>query len=233
MQKKAEKKINIAIDGYSSTGKSTLARDLARDLGYRYIDTGAMYRAVTLWALRKGWLLNGQVNPELNGQLDQVHIEFTSPQRGTAATLLLNHEEVEEALRTPEVAEYVSEVARLSPVRRFLVKQQQAMARQKGVVMDGRDIGTVVLPDAELKLFMTAEPEVRVERRFQELAAKGVLIDRQEVRENLRKRDRIDSNRRDSPLKQATDARILDNSEMSQSEQLALVKQWVKAVLEA
>lgn len=219
-----EKKIIVAIDGHSSCGKSTLARDLARVLGYAYIDSGAMYRAVTLFFLDKGidW-----TDPEAVAKaLQDIHIEFRATQAGNQT--LLNGVLVEEDIRSMRVSDYVSPVSAISAVRRAMVAQQQLMSRQRGVVMDGRDIGTVVFPDAELKIFLTASTEVRVRRRYDELLAKGINISPEEVRANLFDRDRIDSTREDSPLKQAEDARILDNTQLGREEQLALALQWAR-----
>ena len=219
-----EKKIIVAIDGHSSCGKSTLARDLARVLGYAYIDSGAMYRAVTLFFLDNGidW-----TDPEAVAKaLQEIHIEFRATQSGNQT--LLNGVLVEEDIRSMRVSDYVSPVSAISAVRRAMVAQQQLMSRQRGVVMDGRDIGTVVFRDAELKIFLTASTEVRVRRRYDELRAKGINISPEEVRANLFERDRIDSTREDSPLKQAEDARILDNTQLGREEQLALALQWAR-----
>ncbi len=221
--------INIAIDGYSSTGKSTLARDLAARLGYRYIDTGAMYRAVTLYALRHNMIDGSRVSPELEEHLkDRIKLEFKYNPDREASDIYLNGENVEAAIRKMEIARSVSEVAAISAVRRFLVKSQQLMARDKAVVMDGRDIGTVVLPDAELKIFVTASSQVRVQRRFDELRGRGDEITRHEVEANLEQRDLIDTSREDSPLKMADDAQLLDNSELNPQQQLKMVEGWVR-----
>ena len=223
------RKINIAIDGFSSTGKSTLARDLARQLGYRYIDSGAMYRAVTLYALRNGIINKGELSKEkLINAIPEISVGFEWNEHVGAFQVSLNGEIVEPDIRKMEVARFVSPVAAISEVRRFLVSQQQEMADHKGIVMDGRDIGTVVLPNAELKMFVTASQEIRTDRRFRELSERGLELTREEVAENLRKRDHIDSTRADSPLVQADDARLLDNSEMSMQEQLALALSWVE-----
>lgn len=222
-----DKAINIAIDGYSSTGKSTLARELAALLGYRYIDTGAMYRAVTLYAVRAELIENGVLNDEkLSNALDDISLEFHHNAERDASDIFLNGENVEPYIRKMEVARYVSDVAAVSAVRHFLVEQQKTMAHNKKVVMDGRDIGTVVLPEAELKIFVTANRSVRVMRRFEELKAKGENVTRMEIEANLEQRDLIDTTREDSPLKRADDALILDNSELTREEQLQLAYSW-------
>ncbi len=223
--------INVAIDGYSSTGKSTLAKDLAHTLNYRYIDTGAMYRAITLYALRKGYIADGRVSQRLVHDIDSIIVEFHFNDDLEKAEIFLNGENVEGPIRDMEVANSVSAVAAIPEVRRFLVRAQQKMAVHKRVVMDGRDIGTVVLPDAELKIFVTAREEIRVERRFQELINRGKKVTKEEVKANLSQRDLMDTTRKDSPLKKADDARMLDNSSMTRAEQLALAKRWVHEVL--
>lgn len=221
--------IKIAIDGHSSTGKSTLARQLAADLGYRYIDTGAMYRGVALYALEQGLIRDGKVAAQkLADQLDSIQLNLSYNPKRAATDLWLNGQNVEDQIRTARVAACVSEVAALSAVRQHLVAQQRALAANGGIVMDGRDIGTVVLPAAELKIFMTAQPEIRARRRYEELKNKGQEESLDSVRKNLEKRDELDSTRADSPLRQASDARILDNSQLSPDEQLSLVKKWVR-----
>lgn len=222
--RKDMRKIVIAIDGHSSSGKSTMAKDLAKEIGYTYIDTGAMYRAVTLYALRQGFFHDGKIDEEaLRAAIDQIHISFRyDPASGRAATYL-NGENVETEIRSMEVANHVSPIAALGFVRHALVAQQQEMGREKGIVMDGRDIGTVVFPHAELKLFVTASPEVRAQRRVDELRAKGQEVSYEEVLENVKRRDLIDSTRAESPLRQADDALVLDNSRMTIAEQ----KQWL------
>jgi CMP/dCMP kinase len=214
------RKINIAVDGHSSCGKSTLARDLARELGYVYIDSGAMYRAVTYFFLEQGtdWNKPEAVQEALAG----IQIEFRNGQTW------LNGESVEEAIREMRISEQVSHVAAIPAVRRALVAQQQRMGAQGGVVMDGRDIGTVVFPDAPLKIFLTASPGVRAQRRLAELEAKGKKATLEQVRANLLERDRIDSTREDSPLMQAPDARLLDNTALSREEQLQIALQWAE-----
>ena len=219
------KKIVIAIDGHSSCGKSTMAKDLAREIGYVYVDTGAMYRAVTLFALRHQ-LFNddGSIQADQLEQLmDQLHICFKfSPGTGRPDTYL-NGELVERLIRSLEVSSHVSPVAALPFVRTAMVRQQQAMGQDKGIVMDGRDIGTTVFPQAELKIFVTASPEVRAQRRYDELKAKGMEADYGEILHNVQERDYIDSHREVSPLRQADDALLLDNSHMTIAEQ----KQWL------
>ncbi len=223
------KKINIAIDGYASTGKSTLAKDIAKSLNYIYIDTGAMYRAVTLFALRRKLIgKNFFKKQELLQALHQIDISFRhNPLTGKSETML-NGENVEEQIRQMEVSEYVSRIAEIPEVRKKLVEIQRKIARNKGVVMDGRDIGTVVMPDAELKIFMTASPEVRARRRWEELRTKGTEINYDEVLQNLMERDRIDSTRSVSPLTRTRDAVLLDNSELTREEQLRQVLDWVE-----
>lgn len=225
------KKIIITIDGYSSCGKSTLARQLAEQLNYLYIDSGAMYRAITLYFMqqRVDWGDHVQVK----NALQNIHLEFVHNQISGRNEMYLNDENVEQLIREMLVAEKVSEVAAVREVREFAVAQQQKMGEQKGIVMDGRDIGTVVFPHAELKIFMTADPAIRVQRRFKELYEKNKNISLHEVKENLELRDYIDANREVSPLRKADDAIILDNSQLSMEEQLNLVKQWVEdAIME-
>lgn len=219
------KKIIVAIDGLSSCGKSTMARELAQEVGYTYIDTGAMYRAVTLYALRHGLLApNGQIDTAaLEKQMGDIRITFrVNPATGRSETYL-NGEQVEAAIRGMEVSAQVSRIASLPFVRRALVAQQQAMGRQKGVVMDGRDIGTVVFPEAELKIFVTATDEVRAQRRVDELRAKGTDVSMEEVLRNVRERDRLDMERAESPLRRADDAIELDNTHLTIPEQRALL----------
>ena len=219
-----EKKIVIAIDGHSSSGKSTMAKDLAKAIGYTYIDTGAMYRAVTLYALRHQLFDGDQIDEAaLQAALPSLEIAFRMNSETGRADTYLNGENVEQEIRSMAVANHVSPVAALGFVRRALVAKQQAMGKEKGIVMDGRDIGTVVFPDAELKLFVTASPEVRAQRRVDELKAKGMPASYEEVLANVKKRDYIDSTRAESPLRQAPDALVLDNSHMSLAEQ----KEWI------
>ena len=217
------KKITIAIDGHSSCGKSTMAKDLAREVGYIYVDTGAMYRSVTLYALRHGLFHeDGSVRTaELEQAMPDIRISFQlNPETGRPDTYL-NGECVEQEIRSLEVSSHVSPIAAVGFVRRALVAQQQQMGQDKGVVMDGRDIGTVVFPDAELKVFVTASPEVRAQRRFDELQAKGMPADYEDILKNVQERDYIDSHREESPLRQAEDALLLDNSNMTIPEQKA------------
>ncbi len=217
-------KIIITIDGKSSCGKSTLAKQLARELGYVYIDSGAMYRAVTLYFLRNhiDWTSAKAVDEALKN----ITIEFINNPVSDQSETWLNGENVEYVIRDLVVAEKVSEVAAIGAVRKFAVAQQQAMGKKKGIVMDGRDIGTVVFPDAALKIFMTADNSVRVERRFRELYEKSPNITLEEVRDNLEMRDYIDSNREISPLRQAPDAHILDNTSLTMKQQLEIAKKW-------
>lgn len=219
-------KITVAIDGYSSCGKSTLAKQLAAALQYSYVDTGAMYRAVTLYFIRNQVDL---FHPEqVNNALANINIEFKLNPNTNQQDTYLNGENIESEIRVnPRVASVVSDVSAISEVRRFLVKQQQQMGKLKGIVMDGRDIGTVVFPDAELKLFVTADPMVRAKRRFDELVEKGQTTTIEEVLANLEKRDHIDSNRADSPLMQAADAIVLDNSKLTREEQFEWVMKLV------
>ena len=219
------KKIIVAIDGLSSCGKSTMARQLAEAVGYAYIDTGAMYRAVTLYALRHGLLTpDGQIDaPTLEQRLNNIDIAFrVNPETGRSETYL-NGENVESAIRGMEVSAQVSRISSLPFVRRALVAQQQAMGREKGLVMDGRDIGTVVFPAAELKIFVTASDEVRAQRRVDELRAKGTDVSLEEVLRNVRERDRLDMERAESPLRRADDAIELDNTHLTIPEQRALL----------
>ena len=219
------KKITIAIDGHSSCGKSTMAKDLAREIGYVYVDTGAMYRCVTLFALRNGlFAADGSIDEaELRSRMNDIRISFKfNPEAGRPDTYL-NGELVERDIRTMEVSNHVSPIATLGFVREAMVAQQQEMGRGGGVVMDGRDIGTVVFPNAELKIFVTASAEVRAQRRYDELKAKGMDADYADILKNVQERDYIDSHREVSPLRQADDALLLDNSNMTIPEQ----KQWL------
>jgi cytidylate kinase len=214
------KKIIIAIDGHSSCGKSTMAKDLAKTIGYTYIDSGAMYRAVTLYCLENGLFTGDQLDVEgLQKEIKDISISFVkNPVTGRADTYL-NGRNVEREIRGMGVADKVSPVAAVGFVREEMVKQQQAMGLKKGIVMDGRDIGTIVFPDAELKIFVTASPEIRTQRRLEELIAKGENATFEEVLHNLAKRDHIDSTRKDGPLKQAKDAVVVDNSDLTITEQ--------------
>ena len=226
------KRIIIAIDGHSSSGKSTMAKDLARQIGYTYIDTGAMYRAVTLYCMQHN-LFEGEKIKEkqLQELLPEINISFQLNKETGRPDTYLNGLNVEQEIRGMAVANRVSPVAALGFVREALVKKQQEMGRQKGIVMDGRDIGTVVFPDAELKIFVTASPEIRAQRRVDELKAKGQSASYEEVLENVKKRDYIDSHREVGPLRQAPDALVLDNSAMTLEEQKAwMLAQYEKVV---
>ena len=223
-------KIIIAIDGFSACGKSTLAKQLAKQLHYNYIDTGAMYRAITLYFLRENILFTDE--NAIKEALSNINLHFQLSDDGANSEIYLNDENVALNIRDMVVAEKVSNVSAIKAVREFAVAQQQEMGRKKGVVMDGRDIGTVVFPNAELKIFMDAAPEVRVKRRFLEMQATNPKISIEEVKTNLELRDYIDSNREESPLRKADDARLLDNSDLNPEEQLAKAITWVKEVLE-
>lgn len=219
------KKITIAIDGFSSCGKSTMAKDLAREVGYIYVDTGAMYRSVTLYALRNGFFADdNSIDTEgLEKEMDNIKISFQlNPETGKPDTYL-NGECVEKEIRSMEVSTRVSPIATLPFVRTALVAQQQRMGQDKGIVMDGRDIGTTVFPDAELKIYVTASAEVRAQRRYDELQAKGMPADFDDILKNVKERDYIDSHREVSPLRKADDALELNNSNMTIAEQ----KQWL------
>lgn len=223
------KKITIAIDGFSSTGKSTLAKELAKHLGYVYVDTGAMYRAVALFAMQKGYIGKDFFDKEsLIKSIPSIKLTFKfNPDLGFAE-MYLNDVNVEKEIRTLEVSSYVSKVAEISEVRSKLVEQQQEMGKNKGIVMDGRDIGTIVFPDADLKIFMTASPLTRAQRRFKELQKKGDDVTFDEVLKNVEERDYIDTHRDDSPLIKATDAIEFDNSNISKHEQFEKVLKLVK-----
>lgn len=214
------KKITIAIDGHSSCGKSTMAKDLARRIGYVYIDTGAMYRAVTLFAMRHNLIANGQVDAaKLQEEMGNIHISLRLNPETQRPDTYLNGECVEREIRTMEVSRHVSLIAALPFVRSAMVEMQREMGKEKGVVMDGRDIGTVVFPHAELKIFVTASAEVRAQRRYDEQTAKGEKCNYEEILENVKERDHIDSTRETSPLRQAEDAIVLDNTHMTIPEQ--------------
>ncbi|HPC97500.1 MAG TPA: (d)CMP kinase [Bacteroidales bacterium] len=223
-----EKKLVIAIDGYSSCGKSTFAKAIARELNYIYIDSGAMYRAVTLYCLRKG--LIGRKSIDIDGiknALKEIHINFIyNPDTGEYETWL-NSENVESEIRNIEVSDFVSRISQVPEVRTRMVELQRQIGVFKGVVMDGRDIGTVVFPDADIKIFMTASIDVRAERRYRELRMKGQEVDYQEIKRNITERDRADETRAISPLKKADDAVILDNSEMSVEDQM----RWIREII--
>lgn len=218
------KKITIAIDGFSSCGKSTMAKDLARKIGYIYIDSGAMYRAVTLYSIENGILQENRIDTEkLKDQIEKIHISFRLNQETGRPDTYLNDINVENKIRTMEVSSHVSPIAAVDFVREAMVAQQQAMGKAKGIVMDGRDIGTTVFPDAELKIFVTASPEIRAQRRYDELKAKGEEASFDQILENVKQRDYIDQNREISPLRKADDALLLDNSQMSIAQQ----KEWL------
>lgn len=221
------KKITIAIDGFSSCGKSTMAKDLAREIGYIYVDTGAMYRSVTLFAMRNGMFnADGSImTEELKQRMGEINISFRLNSETGRPDTYLNGELVEKEIRTMEVSSHVSPIAALPFVREALVAQQQAMGKEKGIIMDGRDIGTVVFPDAELKIFVTASAEVRAQRRYDELKAKGMPADFDDILKNVKERDYIDSHREVSPLRKADDAIELDNSNMTIAEQKAWLMQ--------
>jgi cytidylate kinase len=219
-------KIIITIDGWSSCGKSTLARQLAKKLDYAYIDSGAMYRAITLYFLRNH--IDWSSHREVEKALKNIDLELRSNAQSNRSEMFLNGENVEFVIRDLVVAEKVSEIAAIKEVRDFAVAQQRKMGKGKGIVMDGRDIGTVVFPRAELKIFMTADNAIRVERRFRELFDKNPNITIEEVKTNLEMRDYIDSNREISPLKKAKDAVVLDNTVISEEEQLKIALKWVK-----
>lgn len=218
------KKIIVAIDGFSSCGKSTMAKSLAKNVGYIYVDTGAMYRAVALFAIRNGWMNAVEINEEeLEKYISGIKITFKTNEKGEQETFL-NGENVEKDIRTLEIANGASRISALGFVRHELVRQQQMMGLEKGIVMDGRDIGTVVFPNAELKIYLTASADVRAQRRFDELSAKGEKIDFNDVLANVKERDNRDQNRVESPLRQANDAIALDNSHLSLQEQQEILQ---------
>jgi cytidylate kinase len=229
MSQSSEKKIIIAIDGYSSCGKSTVAKELAKQLNYIFIDSGAMYRAVTLYFLREGLIGKGEIN--LNAILDhlqRIRITFVFNPVTTHNEVFLNGENVEMEIRQLAVAQNVSQIAAIAEVRKLLVAQQQEMGRSKGIVMDGRDIGTVVFPSAELKIFMTADPRIRAKRRYDEMIAKKESVDFDEILANITDRDRYDETRAESPLRKAEDAIVLDNSHMTREEQFNWILDKIK-----
>jgi len=225
------KKIIIAIDGFSSTGKSTLAKQLAQHLGYVFVDSGAMYRAITYFAMRNNWVDAEHLNQtELIANLKNIQLSFQFNADLGFSEMFLNNENIEKQIRTIEVSNLVSKIAEISEVRSKLVEQQQAMGKSKAIVMDGRDIGTVVFPDAELKIFMTASASTRAKRRFDELVAKGDNVTFEEVLKNVENRDYIDTHRADSPLVKANDAIEIDNSDMTKTEQFDLVLDLVNKI---
>lgn len=229
-----DKKIVIAVDGFSSCGKSTFAKKIASALGYVFIDTGAMYRAVTLYGIRHGASRGGVVDAEtLERMLPRIGISFVFNPAREASDIYLDGENVEGPIRSLEVSEAVSRVSQIGAVRERLVGLQQQMGRDKGIVMDGRDIGTVVFPDAELKIFMTADPAVRAMRRYRELTAKGEKVSLEEIERNIRERDLADQTRAISPLRQAPDAVVLDNSRMTPEEQMEWIRPYVESRFQA
>ena len=218
------KKIIVAIDGFSSCGKSTMAKELARQAGYVYVDTGAMYRAVSLFCIQNGWMTDSEINAEeLEKHIHSIRIEFKTNAEGASETYL-NGKSVEREIRSLEVANGASRVSTLGFVRRELVRQQQLMGAEKGIVMDGRDIGTVVFPTAELKIFLTASPEIRAKRRMDEMTAKGETVNYDDVLANVIERDDRDQNRAESPLRKADDAVVIDNSSLSREEQRGILR---------
>lgn len=221
-------KIIIAIDGYSSCGKSTLAKQLANHINYVYIDTGAMYRAVALYAIENGLIKDNYVlRDELIRELPNINIVFNHNPHHNKSETYLNGKNVEHEIRGMEVSRYVSFISLIKEVRAKLISLQREMGKLKGIVMDGRDIGTAVFPNAELKIFMTADKDVRVKRRYEELKSKQAIVSIEEVSENLNMRDFEDSHREENPLKQAADARIIDNTDLTAEDQFALVLEWV------
>ncbi|GHT59528.1 cytidylate kinase [Bacteroidia bacterium] len=216
----SNKKITIALDGFSSSGKSSMAKWLAKQIGYVYADSGAMYRAVTLFCLQNNLIVNDVIDEEeLKKQISNIRISFSTNAENGVQETYLNGVNVEKEIRTLLISNYVSPVSTLKFVREAMVRQQQEMGQKKGIVMDGRDIGTVVFPDAELKIFVTATPEVRAERRFLEMQEKGDAVAYEDILENVKKRDYIDQNRAESPLRKADDAIVLDNSHLTINEQ--------------
>lgn len=219
MQNSNTKKIIVAIDGFSSCGKSTMAKNLARKADYIYIDTGAMYRAVSLYCLRNGWMTENEMDIDsINNNISNIRLEFVNNASGNA-DIYLNGENVESQIRTLEVANGASKVSTIAAVRKELVRQQQLMGTKKGIVMDGRDIGTVVFPDAELKIFLTATPEIRAKRRMLELNVKDETVSYEDVLANVVERDHRDQNRTESPLRKANDAIEIDNSALNPAQQ--------------
>ena len=225
------KKITIAIDGYSSCGKSTLAKALAKSLQYSYVDTGAMYRCVTVFALENGMIENGEVDRDkLVNKLDDIDISFRNAEHSTASESYLNGVNVEDKIRGMNISNHVSKISIIKEVREKMVAMQQKMGRDKGIIMEGRDIGTVVFPNAELKVFMTASIEVRVHRRYDEMKAKDIDVSLEEVKENVLSRDYEDTHREESPLVKAHDAILLDNSELTHEDQLNFVLNLVNKI---
>ena len=226
-------RISIAIDGYSSCGKSTMAKALAKQLNYSYLDTGAMYRAVTLYAINHGFFKDDLLYvDQLVAALDDIELHFEVNLENGKSEIFLNGKNVEGLIRAMDVASKVSEVSTIKEVRRKLQVKQGAIGKRKGVVMDGRDIGTVVMPDAELKIFLTADIDIRVQRRYAELRAQGKDVSTAEIAENLKHRDYIDAHREEDPLRQAEDARVLDNSDLTEAEQMQIAMDWVNEAIE-
>lgn len=225
------KNLIIAIDGFSSCGKSTIAKDLAKKLNYRYIDSGAMYRAITYYSIINN-LINGDKIDEnkLLNNLSNIEIDFKYNVKSKQNEIILNGENIEDKIRGIKVSEKVSIVSKIKKVREFLVKQQRKMGEQKQIVMDGRDIGTVVFPNADIKFFMTANAQIRAKRRFDELSSKGEKVSFDEIKKNILERDYLDQNRKESPLKKANDAIILDNSNLSRQEQLNWILQKINEI---
>jgi len=225
------RKIIVAIDGHSSCGKGTLAKNIARELGYMFIDSGAMYRVVTLYMIRNHFSIKDIIaDPSI---LEDIRISFEINEQGDFYNTHLNGENVEMLIRNMEISKHVSKISTVDVIREFLVRQQRELGKNRGVVMDGRDIGTIVFPDAELKIFMTAQPEVRAQRRYLELTEKGVNADYDEILSNILERDQIDSTRANSPLVQAKDAIALNNTDMTREEQARLALTWAKGVIQA
>jgi len=224
------KDIIIAIDGYSSCGKSTLARNLAKCLGYRHIDTGAMYRAITLYCLENNYIKNNEINIDLLlPKLEQLNIDFKYNEKQGINEIYLNNRSVESLIREPVVSDHASIVSKIPQVRALLVRLQQKMGEKKRIVMDGRDIGTVVFPNADIKFFMTAKPEIRAQRRYKELVENGITISLDEVSKNIEERDYLDTHRSISPLVQANDAIVIDNSFLTKEQQFNQVLEVLKA----
>jgi len=228
------RKITIAVDGYSSCGKSTLSNDLAHALGYTYIDTGAMYRAVTFYSMKKDIISATTFSVDgIIAELPNLKLEFTISQKSGKSEIYLNGKNVEKEIRTMEVASLVSKVSAIREVREHLVNLQRRMGKPGGVVMDGRDIGTTVFPNAELKIFMTADENVRIQRRKLEMESKGNFVSEEEVRKNIHQRDLDDTTRKESPLRKADDALVLDNSNLTREQQLELALGWAKGRIES
>jgi len=235
MQIEKHDKIIIAVDGYSSTGKSTLARDIARHFRIKYIDSGAMYRAVTLFALRAGLYDPASQRldeDQMQKALENLHVDFFLDESTAEQYIMMNGENVEEEIRRMEVSQNVSMISRYGFIRKQMVEKQRAFARDDSLVMDGRDIGTVVFPRAQVKIFMTASLDVRAQRRYQELRDKGLEVDYEEVNRNVKERDRIDENRTESPLRKAPDAAVIDNSHISRQKQLQLALRIIRERLD-